>query len=106
MKRVMENEFGDVKMVKVGFSWTTLFFGCLVPLFRGDWKWFLIMIIADSFTCGIARLIFIFKYNKFYISDLLKDGYRFVQAQCWRFYVTANKNFKYSVLLLINVGNV
>lgn len=38
MNRMMKNKIGQVKMVKDGFSWTTLFWGALVPLFRGDGK--------------------------------------------------------------------
>lgn len=77
MKRIMKNEIGQVKVVKEGFSWTTLFFGALVPLCRGDWKWFLIMVVAGLCTMGLSSLIFCFLYNKFYINDLLKEGYRF-----------------------------
>ena len=77
MKRLMKNEIGQVKVVKDGFSWTTFFFGCFVPLCRGDWKWFLIMIVAGIFTVGISNFVFCFLYNKFYINDLLKEGYRF-----------------------------
>lgn len=77
MKRIMKNEIGQVRVVKEGFSWTTLFFGAFVPLCRGDWKWFLIMIVAAMFTFGLSSVVFCFLYNKFYINDLLEKGYRF-----------------------------
>ncbi|WP_158654013.1 HrgC protein [Helicobacter cetorum] len=63
------------KRAFVGFSWTTLFFGFFVPLFRGDWKWFIIMFIADCVTLWIANLIFIFVYNRIYTINLLEKGY-------------------------------
>lgn len=77
MKRIMKNQIGQVRVVKEGFSWTTFFFGAFVPLCRGDWKWFLIMIVATIPTFGISNFLFCFLYNKFYINDLLKEGYRF-----------------------------
>lgn len=57
----------------VGFSWTTLFFGAFVPLFRGDWKWFLIMLIAAICTMGISNLVLCFIYNGIYTRDLLEN---------------------------------
>ena len=77
MKRMMKNEIGQVKVVKEGFSWTMLFFGIYVPLYRGDWKWFLIILIANIFTYGWASVVFAFIYNKIYINDLLEKGYKF-----------------------------
>ena len=77
MKRTMKNEIGQVKIVKEGFSWTMLFFGIFVPLYRGDWKWFLIILIANIFTYGWASVVFAFIYNKIYINDLLEQGYKF-----------------------------
>lgn len=77
MKRVMRDSVGRTKTVKEGFSWTTLFFGAFVPLCRGDWKWFLIMLIAAMFTMGISSLVFCFVYNKIYIDELLGQGYKF-----------------------------
>ena len=77
MKRTMKNEIGQVKIVKEGFSWTMLFFGIFVPLYRGDWKWFLIILIANIFTYGLASVVFAFIYNKIYINDLLEKGYKF-----------------------------
>lgn len=69
------NQTGAVKQTKLGFSWTTLFFGLFVPLFRGDFKWFAFMIIFPIITFGIAWLIFPFIYNKMYIKDLIEKGY-------------------------------
>ena len=44
MKIVFEHPLYDRdRTVKVGFSWLTLFFWGLVPLFRGNLKWFAII---------------------------------------------------------------
>ncbi len=56
----------QVKPAKIGFSWTVFFFGCLPPLFRGDWKWFFILLIVEAvfglptfgFGAGIIGIIF------------------------------------------------
>ena len=77
MTRIMKNEYGQVKTVKEGFSWTVLFLGVFVPLFRRDFKWALIMAIVGFLSCGISWLVFPFFYNKVYIEDLIDKGYRF-----------------------------
>ena len=71
----LKNKDGVTKEVKKGFSWTMLFFGVFVPLVRGDWKWFLISLLAGLVTCGISWLIFPFFYNKIYLNELLEKGY-------------------------------
>jgi hypothetical protein len=68
---------GEVKTVPTGFSWTTLFFGFFVPLFRGDILWAAIMLIVGIVTAGISVIIFPFFYNKVYIDSLLKKGYSY-----------------------------
>lgn len=75
MKAQMKNQYGAVKTVKVGFSWTMLFFGFLVPLFRGDFKWAILSIVISALTCGICWLIFPFIYNKIYIKKLIEEGW-------------------------------
>lgn len=66
---------GVIKRAKIGFSWTTFFFGFFVPLIRGDAKWTIVILLADIFTIGLANFIFCFLYNKFYLRDLLEKGY-------------------------------
>ena len=83
MNITLKNQNGLSKNVKVGFSWTTFFFGFLPALFRGDSKWAAIMLISElvvgSFTFGIGAtiigIIFSFIYNKIYIKDLIEKGY-------------------------------
>ncbi|KRN75639.1 hypothetical protein IV73_GL000128 [Weissella kandleri] len=84
MKANLKNTVtNQVKQVKAGFSWTTLFFGFFPALFRGDWKWFGIIFLAElvvgSFTMGygtwIISLVFAFIYNNLYIKDLLSQGF-------------------------------
>jgi hypothetical protein len=80
----LKNESGLTKEVKVGFSWTTFFFGIFVPLIRGDIKWAAIMLgvalLAGVFTAGIGSfvvmVVFAFKYNELYIKDLIEKGYK------------------------------
>jgi len=84
MKATLENEAGLIKEVKIGFSWTTFFFGFFPALFRGDLKWaaimFIISVALGSFTFGlgawISAIVFSFTYNKIYIKELIEKGYR------------------------------
>ncbi|CAH1851842.1 DUF2628 domain-containing protein [Convivina praedatoris] len=72
------------KRVKIGFSWTTLFFNAFPTLFRGDWKWFFIALVIQiilgvpSFGIGVGifSIVFAFIYNGLYLRDLLAKGYR------------------------------
>lgn len=84
MKVRLTNAGGVTKEVKVGFSWTTFFFGFIPALFRGDLKWAVIIILLEialgSFTfgfgTGIVTIIFGFIYNKLHIKDLIEKGYK------------------------------
>ncbi|OXS57644.1 hypothetical protein B1A99_16440 [Cohnella sp. CIP 111063] len=80
----LRNAAGGLKQAKLGFSWTTFFFGFFPALFRGDLKWAAIMFITACafgvFTLGfgawVPGIIFSFIYNKMYIKELLEKGYR------------------------------
>ncbi len=65
-----------IKEAPVGYSWTTLFFGGFVPLFRGDWAWFFIMLVANFITFGLAGIFFGFIYNRIYIQNMLKKDFK------------------------------
>jgi len=71
----LKNNANVTRTGVVGFSWTTFFFGPLVPLFRGDWKWFIIMLITSFFTLWFSIVILSFIYNKIYTRSLLENGY-------------------------------
>lgn len=67
---------GKMKEAPVGFSWTTFFFGPFPMLFRGSWKWFAILLILALITWGLSNLVFCFLINKFFIKDLISDGFK------------------------------
>lgn len=67
---------GKSKEVKRGFSFTYLFFGPFVPLFRGHVGGFFLSLFVELFTCGLAHLILLFCYNGMYINWLAQNGYR------------------------------
>ena len=60
----------------VGFSWTALFFGVLVPVIRFDIVGTVVAFILTILTWGLFQLVFCFVYNKFYTVRLLRErGY-------------------------------
>lgn len=75
MKVRLKHPSGFQKTTKAGFSWTVFFFAFFPPLFRGDWKWALIMLILAPVTLGFSTIVFSFIYNGIYIRGLLQAGY-------------------------------
>lgn len=90
MRVRLKNSSGQIKEVKLGYSWTTFFFGFFVPLLRGDFRNFLIQfgvctacVLADFIIPIIPILAFwgfnIFyvalNYNKMYTQTLIQKGF-------------------------------
>lgn len=76
MHAVLKNDLtNDRKICPVGFSWTMLFFGPFVPLFRGDIKNFFLQFLLVLPTFAIYNVVCLFTYNKAYINKLLFQGY-------------------------------
>ena len=83
MVQLKHSDTGLIKEGYFGFSWTTLFFGFLPALFRGDFITFLggftISLILGFATFGIGFLVvniaWAFMYNKYFSRKLLERGY-------------------------------
>jgi hypothetical protein len=58
-----------------GFSWTYLFFGFFVPLFRGELSTGAFHLLFTICTAGIWQFIVCFLYNKQYMTRMLTDGW-------------------------------
>lgn len=72
----LKNPYTDnVKTVPLGFSWTVLLFGFLVPLYRKDWEMTIVMFLLYILTLGFISIIFAFTYNTIYARSLFKRGY-------------------------------
>jgi len=81
MTILVNDKTKELKEVKDGFSWTTLFFNGWVPLIRGDFYYLFIMWIVRCITFGVSWLVFPFIYNKLYVSRLInKKGFRIVDV--------------------------
>lgn len=66
----------EVKKAPVGFSWTMFFFGCLVPLIRADWVWFLATALLNLAFWGLPTVVLAFFYNKIYLKSLFDKGFK------------------------------
>ncbi len=66
---------GSIKVVRKGFSFTYLFFGAFVPLFRGHFKSFAIALILDLLSLSLFRFVYVFFINKSYADYLVSQGY-------------------------------
>lgn len=67
---------GQVRQAPVGFSWSVFFFSFFPAFFRSDWKWGFIMLFFALLTSGVSGLFFMFTYNKFYIKELVSNGFK------------------------------
>ena len=59
----------------VGFSWTYLFFGWFVPLFRGELAVAALHLLFTLVTGGVWQLIVCFLYNRQYMIRMLTSGW-------------------------------
>jgi len=71
---------GMVEKGYVGFSWTYLFFGFFVPLFRGELGVGALHILFSFLTCGFWNLIAAFIYNRQYMKRKLTNGWALDQT--------------------------
>ena len=75
MRIMLHHPTGLSKPAKYGFSWTMFFFGGLVPLSRGDLKWFFINWLFTIPTLGMSKFVMPFIYNKIYITEQIEKGW-------------------------------
>lgn len=92
---VVKNQDGNMRIGKVGFSWTTLLFGLLPAIFRSDWYNFFCMVgvelivgmgfsmaIGQPFTTAYPMIAYVLQigwagfYNLFYFRHLFNKGYQ------------------------------
>lgn len=80
------NKDGARKTAPEGFSFTVLFFGVFVPLYRGDLKIFFLYLLASFILGALGGELFVtildvgmaMKYNEIYLDSLLEEGYTIV----------------------------
>ena len=74
----LKNDAGLVRQVKVGFSWTTFFFGGFVFFFRGMSTHGMIWVLLTLVTMGFSNLFLMFMINKMTAHYYLEHGYKTV----------------------------
>ena len=73
--QLIQPETGLMKSGYYGFSWTFLFFGWFVPIFRGELFISLLHFVITLVTLGLWQVIIAFLYNKQYMTRMLEKGY-------------------------------
>ena len=76
-KRVLikHTQSGIVKSGYVGFCWTYLLFGWIVPVFRGEIGIGALHLLLTLITFGLFQIIMPFLYNKQFMVRHLTNGY-------------------------------
>lgn len=77
------NDDGGRKVCKLGYSWTTLIFPILAPLFKGDYRsilvQFLLLFVLNLLSPIWSFIIWVMYaglYSRIYIIKLMQKGYR------------------------------
>ncbi len=73
--QLIHPQSGLMKSGYYGFSWTFLFFGWFVPIFRGELFISLLHFVITLVTLGLWQVIIAFLYNKQYMTRMLEKGY-------------------------------
>ncbi len=77
-KKVMlkHAQSGLIKNGYIGYSWTYLIFGWIVPVVRGEIGIGVLHLILTAISFGLFQIIMPFLYNKQYTSRLLTSGWQ------------------------------
>ena len=84
---------GLTKKCSTGYSWTSLFFGVGVPLWRGDTKGIIIQCVLVVITGFLCWAFIPFFYNKIYIKRLIEKGWKPIDLKSLS-YLKRNLNYK------------
>ena len=93
--RLIHPASGMTKKGYVGFSWTYMFFGWIVPIFRGEMLTALLHLIFSIFTVFIFHIVEMFLYNGQYMRRQLADGWQMDRS---------DPNFPYAAMKLGMMG--
>jgi len=72
---IRHSQSGLTRKGYFGFSWTYLFFGWFVPIFRGELGIAALHLLFTIVTLGWWQLIVCFLYNKQYMTRMLTSGW-------------------------------
>ena len=72
---IRHSQSGLTRKGYFGFSWTYLFFGWFVPIFRGELGIAALHLLFTIVTFGWWQLIVCFLYNKQYMTRMLTNGW-------------------------------
>ena len=78
---IKHSESGLTKKGLYGFSWTYLFFGWFVPLFRGEIPIGFLHLLINLITFGIFQVVMCFKYNEQYMSRMITSGWELAGSE-------------------------
>lgn len=93
---IKHTQTGMMKTGAYGYSWTYLFFGAFVPIFRGELSIAALHLLFILVTGGIFQIIMSFLYNKQYMTRMLTNG--------WELAGTDDENLKAKAALDISVA--
>jgi hypothetical protein len=66
---------GESLSAPVGWSWTSLFFGFVVPAFRQDWWMAIITMLLTVVFMAVVNVVMAVAYNRGYITRMLRQGF-------------------------------
>lgn len=73
--KVRHKKSGITKTARLGWSWTYLYFGFLVPALRGEVLIAVLHLVITFCTFGLFQILWSFFYNKQQITRLLTHGW-------------------------------